>query len=272
MKNLIFLTIIIMLLFTTSCEKENISDTPFSPQKLTSDLVINAENDIDVVGQIHNEVLTALFEGGTRNYFDPMLIDIEELIKLIDEYLQANGSSDQVDRVAIERMVRHFVKIVQDGNSITLATIDICQIFPQACDQVPMPYNPFPTSQPTFENPILTTDVEVNYKNAIFQINSIKEYEKTIFNDSTIDDTDREFYLAYASTYRHSTQFWVNAGNFELYNVEKIDGSNQPCNSCSIPKADAIGSAIGQAMGGEEMGGVFGATASFLAFVAQFTG
>jgi hypothetical protein len=271
MKNLIFLISITFLFFLTSCEKENVLDAPITPQKVTSNLVENSDNELDAVGQIHNEVLTALFEGGTRNYFDPFLIDIEEILKLIDQYLQSNGSSGQVDKETVERMVRHIAKVVQEGKPITLATIDICQIFPPACDEVPMPYNPFPTSLPTYENPILTVDLELNYKNALIQINSIKEFEKTILNDSTIGEEDRKFYLAYASTYRHSTQFWVNAGNLDLYNVEKIDGASQPCGSCDIAKADAIGSAIGQAIGGEELGGIFGATASFYAFVAQFT-
>lgn len=264
MKNLMNVFVIALLFFATSCQKEEAFTPPTPLSKIEENIVANPNNPKDEVGKIHNEVLTILMKE-SRKYDDPRLMDLLEIIKLLKNYCESKD--DDCDGATIERMVNHFSELMEADKNISTATIDICEIFPPACDQVPMPYNPFPVDLPTFENPILGADGLENFKKATLQINSIKDFESTVLDDSTLDEGTRNFYLSYSSTYRYSTQFWYTAGNFDMYGVEKLDQIGRPCWSCDIAEADAAGTAVGDMISGNTMGGVYGAVASFFTFL-----
>ncbi|MDB4285834.1 hypothetical protein N9933_00870 [bacterium] len=258
MKKILNILAIALLVFFTSCEQETIEDLAENPKRLTTLSVENPKNELDEVGKKHNEALAFILEKKDSRY-PSKKFDADELIEIVMEY--QTGQREALDEKTVKNMAQHYLEIVAGGNAITTASIDICKIAPPICNPGTPPYNP---AYPTFGMPVITGDPLTNYKNAVNQVTDIKTYETSVLGDATLDDEAKNSALSYAATYRHSTQFWYNAGNLEEFQIEE-DLAASPCKSCEVIQADAAGAGAGSLFGpwGSIIGGAIASAVAY---------
>ncbi len=255
MKNLASLFALVILLLASSCSIEEIDK---AIERFNDNMVGNAKNELDQVGKIHNEAL-GYIDLQMQSRYKGKALDPALLIALIMEFQE--GKTNALEEKLVQQIVRHYFELLASGQPITASTIDICQFVPVICNPGPPPFNP---ELPTFAYPVMTDKHATNYANAVRQVDAIKAFENNLLNDPSLGENQRQAYLSYLSTYRHSTQYWYNAANVDGRLITEMDQPNRVCNTCAIIEADAAGAYLGSWFGpwGAGIGGAAASAAA----------